>query len=215
MILIKLRGSLTKEPGRRGYVLIWAVGFGSSGSDLMETRSNLTRPFRIGWPGFKGGDGGGAGRREIFPAAAPRRRRPNPAFPWQVWTAAWPWGLYVACVVHWGSERGSTGVLPCCRGPAAAEQWRVRRRSSGARRSSHRSVLCATILAQTERGRRAGAHRARNRDGEVSQGSRRRGCAAEVGRSSWRSRCRASPVLLVPRSGSGVACEGSPRVRAS
>ena len=38
----------------------------------------------------------------------------NPAFPWPFWTAAWPWSLFVARVVHWGFraglDRGSGGV---------------------------------------------------------------------------------------------------------
>ena len=44
------------------------------------------------------------------PAVAGSPEMANPAFPWPVWTAAWLWSMPVACVSHWGTQRGAAGL---------------------------------------------------------------------------------------------------------
>ena len=73
----------------------------------MSAGSNLGRRFSIGRLRAKGGDGGGAGRREAFPAAAPRRRGPKPVFPWPICLGFGPGMITSTRVVHLGLLLGS------------------------------------------------------------------------------------------------------------
>ena len=101
------RGLFSKCDRPKGYGWISAVGSGSDGPDLIGLGSNHGRPSRIGWPGLRWGDGGGAGRRETFPAAALRRRGPKPVFPWPICLGFGPGMITSTRVVHLGLLLGS------------------------------------------------------------------------------------------------------------
>ena len=97
----KLRGSLTKWPGRRG-----TGGFQPLDRDLRVQdegvrRSNLGRPSGIG----RLGGFGRVGWRRCSPAGVLRGggspALSNPALWGLIRAGVWPWSTTVACVVHW------------------------------------------------------------------------------------------------------------------
>ena len=90
------RGLFSKSDRPKGYGRILAVGSPSGGSDLLWMRSNRGRPKQIGQTRGKRDDDGGAGRRETFPAAAPRRRGSNPALPWLIRADVGLWSMHSA-----------------------------------------------------------------------------------------------------------------------
>ena len=118
------RGLFSKSDRPKGYGWISAVGSPSGGSDLLWTRSNRGHPKQIGRTRGKRVDGGGAGRRETFPAAAPRRRGSNPVFPGPNQPGFGCGLAYTTCVIYlWpklGSGRpgavGSTAAAGLCGG---------------------------------------------------------------------------------------------------
>ena len=117
----KVEGLFRKSGKPKGYGWISAVGSPFGGSDLLWTRSNHGRPKQIGWTRGKRVDGGGAGRRETFPAAAPCWRGSNPVFQWQNQPGFGSVLAYTTCVIYmWpklGSDRRALGVW--ARGAAA------------------------------------------------------------------------------------------------
>ena len=103
----KVEGLFRKSGKPKGYGWISAVGSPFGGSDLLWTRSNHGRPKQIGWTRGQRVDGGGGGRRETFPAAAPRRRGSNPVFQWPFCLGFGPRMITATRVIHLGLLLGS------------------------------------------------------------------------------------------------------------
>ena len=110
----KVQGLFSKRYRPNRYGWISTAGSASGGSDLLWVRSNQGRSKRIGWPGLKGGDGGGAGRRETFPAAAPRRRGTKPVFWWPFCLGFGPGMITVTRVIPWSGKQGAAGFVAGC-----------------------------------------------------------------------------------------------------
>ena len=126
----KTQGVFNKRARPKGYVLIWAVGFGSSGSDLMETRSNPTRPFLIGRLRLGLWGGGGAESRRRVSTAGARRTWPKLVVRGSKRPTIGSGRIYVICVMHLASRLGSGR-------PEEVEKRAVADRRSGARRRAH------------------------------------------------------------------------------
>ena len=107
------RGLFSKSDRPKGYGRISAIGSPSGGSDLLWMRSNRGRPKQIGRTRGKRDDGGGAGRRETFPAATPRRRGSNPVFQWKNQPGFGSGLAYTTCVIYLWPKLGSgrTGAV--------------------------------------------------------------------------------------------------------
>ena len=124
LITKKPRGSLTYSPGRRGTGCSSPPDHDPMVQIKGVWRSNRGRPKQIGRTRGKRVDGGGAGRRETFPAAAPRRRGSNPVFQGQNQPGFGSGLAYTTCVIYlWpklGSGRtgavGSTAAAGLCGG---------------------------------------------------------------------------------------------------
>ena len=131
----KVQGLFSKRYRPNRYGWISTAGSASGGSDLLWVRSNQGRSKRIGWPGLKGGDGGGAGRRETFPAAAPRRRGPKPVFRWPFCLGFGPGMITATRVIHLGLRLGSGKAGAACATLVAVLRGGARRREVPGRRS--------------------------------------------------------------------------------
>ena len=124
LITKKSRGSLTYLPGRRGTGCSSPPDHDPMVQIKGVWRSNRVRPKQIRRTGGKRVDGGGAGRRETFPAAAPHRRGSNPVFQGQNQPGFGLGLAYTTCVIYlWpklGSGRtgavGSTAAAGLCGG---------------------------------------------------------------------------------------------------
>ena len=88
-----------------------------------------------------------------------------------------------------------------------------RREPAGVRRISNESGLIALLSSATRVGGQRSAHQGSRTSSDDVLGGRRRGPAAEVGRSSRRSRCRASPGSWIRRGSAGSCCGDVPKVR--
>ena len=177
-----MEGLLCKTYRPNRYPRTWAAGSGSNGLDLRSSGSNRGHSSEIGRLGGLGARGGGANRR----SRAPRRRARR----------SWPFGRYRG---SFGSRFGakgrarhgwSTGVPR-----EAVRGWKGGRRRCRAARTAHLAgVHCADLgsglrAKTTSAKERVGcgeAHRGPVVAGAAAQGGRRRGPAAEVGRSSRR-----------------------------
>jgi len=103
------------------------------------------------------------------------------------------------------------GVAHCCGCDGGGGTGR--REPAGVRRISNESGLIALLSSATRVGGQRGAHRVSRMSSDDVLGGRRRGPAAEVGRSSRRSRCRASPCSWIRRGSAGSCCGDVPKVR--
>jgi len=128
-------GLLCKKSGPNRYARFLAAGSRSEGPDRLGADSNLGRSKLIGWPGLKGGDGGGAGRRETFPAAAPRRRGPKPVFRWPFCLGFGPGMITATRVIHLGLLLGSGKAGAACATLVAVLRGGARRREVPGHRS--------------------------------------------------------------------------------
>ena len=88
-----------------------------------------------------------------------------------------------------------------------------RREPAGVRRISHGSGLIVLLSSATGVGGQRSAHQGSRTSSDDVLGGRRRGPAAEVGLSSRRSRCRASPGSWIRRGSVGSCCGDVPKVR--
>jgi len=195
----KLRGSLTKWPGRRG-----TGGFQPLDRDLRVQeegvrRSNLGRPSGIG----RLGGFGRVGWRRCSPAGVLRGggspALSNPALWGLIRAGVWPWSTAVACVVHWRARTGSAGLgtgsstARAARRPRSSPEhgagaprarqglWDL---AQGSRRSGRGSPGVETDGGATQMSRRRAreeAHRRSSRYGSL-QGSR---SATGARRCSW------------------------------
>ena len=175
----KLRASLTKVT-REGYLLIWAAGFGSDGSDLKGLSSNLERPFLIGRRRAVCACGGGGTHRRRAPATGDRRRVTFLGFPGSDRPGIWSWRLPVACVRHWSGRQGAAGFVAGCSAVGAARCGGASPASSA---SAPRERPRPKHLAQKEKGRAWSSHRSLKRQGrDVGRvgGEIRRGRWTEV-----------------------------------
>ena len=117
-------GSLTYSPGRRGTGCSSPPDHDPTVQIKGVRHSNRGCPKQIGRTKGKRVDGGGAGRRETFPAAAPHRRGSNPVFQGQNQPGFGSGLAYTTCVIYlWpklGSGRtgavGSTAAAGLCGG---------------------------------------------------------------------------------------------------
>ena len=131
----KVQGLFSKRYWPNRYGWISTAGSASGGLDLLWVRSNQGRSKRIGWPGLKGGDGGGAGRRGTFPAAAPRRRGPKPVFQWPFCLGFGPGMITATRVIHLGLRLGSGKARAACATLVAVPRGGARRREVPGHRS--------------------------------------------------------------------------------
>ena len=136
----KVEGLFRKSGKPKGYGWISAIGSPFGGSGLLWTRSNHGHPKQIGWTRGQRVDGGGAGRRETFPAAAPRRRGSNPVFQWPFCLRFGPRMITATRVIHLGLLLGSGKAGTACAALVAVLRGGARRRE--ACRPS-RGLLCA------------------------------------------------------------------------
>ena len=131
----KVQGLFSKRYRPNRYGWISTAESASGGSDLLWVRSNQGRSKRIGWPGLKGGDGGGTGRRGTFPAAASRRRGPKPVFQWPFCLGFGPGMITATRVIHLGLRLGSGKAGAACATLVAVLRGGARRREVPGRRS--------------------------------------------------------------------------------
>ena len=104
-------------------------------------------------------------RRRRTPAAAQRRRKPNPAFPWLIRAVAGLRSMPVARVSHWGTRRGAAGYGEGRAAVGAARRNRARRRA--ARWGLWGALQTRVASVKVQRGL-GGAHRGVVVDGEAT-----------------------------------------------
>ena len=107
------------------------VGFRSGDSSLMDLRSNPERQFKIGWPGWFAGDGGGGTRRSsLLRGGATRARRSSVlrVFLGLNQLGVWPGMINVERMIHPWQRLGSGRGFVAARAASGALRGGARRR---------------------------------------------------------------------------------------